>query len=224
VRYGELLLADVYETLRRSPLWERTLLVVLFDEHGGFFDRCSPPRPVPNPDGQVSGEPPFAFDRLGVRVPAILVSPWIERGAVDSTVYEHASVPATVKRLFGLPEFLTARDAAAATFESVLTRDTPRPDAPRALPTPRGVGRVREQRALLRTRPEEAVIALQPQVAAEAAPLSEFQVTLVQLADLLAREDAPAPDAELRALAVQTEQEAAAYVQGQLSRFLSRQP
>lgn len=222
VRYGEVLLADVYETLRRSRQWNHTLLIVLFDEHGGFFDRVSPPRPVPNPDGKGSREPPFAFDRLGVRVPAILVSPWIERGTVDPTVYEHASVPATVRRLFGLPGFLNARDAAAATFERVLTRETPRADAPRSLPTPRGVGRIREQRALLRTPPDAAALAAQPQVAAEPAPLSEFQETLVQLAGVLAREGAPAPDAELAALAVQSEPEAAAYVQGQLMRFLSR--
>jgi phospholipase C len=200
VRYGEVLLTDVYNALRQSSLWERTLLVVLFDEHGGFFDRMSPPRPVPNPDGQTSADPPFAFDRLGVRVPAVLASPWIERGTVDSTVYEHASVPATLKQMFGLPAFLTARDAAAATFESVLTRDTPRTDTPRALPAPRGVGRVREQRALLQT-PPDAAVAVQEAPAGPSAPLSEFQVTLVQLADVLAREGAPVPDTGVRVAA-----------------------
>ncbi len=221
VRYGEVLLTDVYNALRQSSLWERTLLVVLFDEHGGFFDRMSPPRPVPNPDGQTSANPPFAFDRLGVRVPAVLASPWIERGVVDSTVYEHASVPATLKRMFGLPASLTARDAAAATFEAVLTRATPRSDTPRVLPAPRMVGGVRAQRALLRT-PPDAAAAVQEEPAGPSAPLSEFQVTLVQLADVLAREGAPAPDAGVRVAALQTEQAAAAYVQGQVNRFLSR--
>jgi phospholipase C len=61
--------------------------------------------------------PQFRFDRLGVRVPAILVSPWVGEGVADHTVYDHSSLPATIKKMFGLPSFLTARDAAAATFE-----------------------------------------------------------------------------------------------------------
>ena len=54
----------------------------------------------------------FDFTRLGVRVPAILVSPFVEKGQVDSTIYEHSSLPATIKTLFDLPESLTARDKA----------------------------------------------------------------------------------------------------------------
>jgi len=80
VRLGEYLLAEVYESLRSSPFWEKSLLVVLFDEHGGFYDHVSPPDGVPNPDGKLSTNPPFDFTRLGVRVPAVLVSPWVEKG------------------------------------------------------------------------------------------------------------------------------------------------
>jgi len=50
-------------------------------------------------------------------VPAILVSPWVAEGAADHTTYDHTSLPATIKKMFGLPRFLTARDAAAATFD-----------------------------------------------------------------------------------------------------------
>ena len=59
----------------------------------------------------------FGFDRLGLRVPAILISPWVAQGVADDTTYDHTSLPATIKKMFGLPSFLTARDAAAATFD-----------------------------------------------------------------------------------------------------------
>ena len=52
-----------------------------------------------------------------MRVPAILVSPWVGEGIADHTTYDHTSLPATLKKMFGLPRFLTARDAAAATFD-----------------------------------------------------------------------------------------------------------
>src|SRR5262249_58196692 len=70
------------------------------------------------PDGSAARPSGFRFDRLGVRVPAILISPWVAEGRVDHTVYDHTSIPATIKKLFGLPRFLTARDAAANTFDA----------------------------------------------------------------------------------------------------------
>lgn len=73
IKKGEKLIADVYDAIRSNEeLWKTTLLVILFDEHGGFYDHVSPPAAVP-PDEHHEG---FAFDRLGVRVPAVLVSPW----------------------------------------------------------------------------------------------------------------------------------------------------
>jgi len=220
VRHGEHLLADVYATLRGSALWEKSLLIVLFDEHGGFFDRMSPPQPVPNPDGKRSGVPEFDFDRLGLRVPAILVSPYTERGMVDLIVYEHASVPAMVKKVFELPAFLTERDAAANTFESALARDTPRTDAPLKLPAPRGPGRASEQRMLLHTPVpvEEAQRSLTP-AAAEAVPLSEFQETLLTLADTL--ETGAAPRVLEAGRPAPTEEEAAVRVRSQIGSFLN---
>jgi phospholipase C len=83
-----MLIKEIYETLRASPQWNQTLMVVTYDEHGGFFDHVpTPVHGVPSPDGIV-GPPPynFAFDRLGVRVPAILISPWIEKGTGNSFV------------------------------------------------------------------------------------------------------------------------------------------
>jgi phospholipase C len=82
VYQGQMFIKEIYETLRASPQWNQTLMVVTYDEHGGFFDHVpTPVDGVPSPDGIV-GPPPynFTFDRLGVRVPAILISPWIEKG------------------------------------------------------------------------------------------------------------------------------------------------
>lgn len=129
VEYGEALLSAVVAGLIESDYWEDSLFVILYDEHGGFYDKLSPPDGVPNPDGRVSVDPPFDFTRLGVRVPAVLVSPFIEAGTIDATVYDHSSVPATLNKIFelGAGSFLTNRDRAANTFEKVLTRATPRP-------------------------------------------------------------------------------------------------
>ncbi|CAK9158142.1 unnamed protein product [Ilex paraguariensis] len=122
------------------------LFIIIYDEHGGFFDHVpTPVTGVPSPDGIVGPEPyNFQFDRLGVRVPAIIISPWIEKGTVlhgpsgpyPTSEFEHSSIPATVKKIFNLPEFLTKRDAWAGTFEDVLSRNSPRTDCPATLPEP----------------------------------------------------------------------------------------
>lgn len=81
VYQGQMFVKEVYETLRASPQWNQTLLIITYDEHGGFFDHVATPvTGVPSPDGIVGPEPfSFNFDRLGVRVPTILVSPWIDK-------------------------------------------------------------------------------------------------------------------------------------------------
>jgi phospholipase C len=145
-RYGDNLIADVYEALRANEkVWAKTVLIVTYDEHGGFYDHVVPPSEnIPNPDGinsPVAGDPgasfvpPFKFDRLGLRVPAVIASPWVRAGKVDSTRYQHTSVLATLKKMFGLPAFLTRRDAGANTFEQVFEElSAPRTDTPRTLP------------------------------------------------------------------------------------------
>jgi phospholipase C len=138
VRPAEKLVADVYQALRSQPeVWKKTLLIVVFDEHGGYYDHVKPPATV-SPDG-IAGrtdEPflvPFAFERLGLRVPAILISPWLAPG-VDSTVYSHSSIPGTMIEAFNLKGgFLTKRDAAAAKLTRYLVDDgtrTLRADTP----------------------------------------------------------------------------------------------
>ena len=118
VRPAEKLVADVYGALRANPdVWKKTLLIVLFDEHGGYYDHVPPPATV-SPDG-IAGRTdqsflvPFDFKRLGLRVPAILVSPWFEP-SVDSTVYSHSTIVGSVIEALNLPGgFLTQRDAKA---------------------------------------------------------------------------------------------------------------
>ncbi|CAG8527576.1 12282_t:CDS:2 [Ambispora gerdemannii] len=139
VANGERFIKVIYEALRASPQWNNSLLIITWDEHGGFYDNVPPPSNVPPPDNVAA--PNFKFDRLGLRVPTLLISPWIKKGTVvhnppkNDTYFEHSSIPATLKKIFGLPRFLTKRDAWAGTFE-YLWADVPSPrtDTPTTLP------------------------------------------------------------------------------------------
>eukprot|EP00746_Dinoflagellata_sp_MGD_P032444 gnl/MRDRNA2_/MRDRNA2_177224_c0_seq1.p1 gnl/MRDRNA2_/MRDRNA2_177224_c0~~gnl/MRDRNA2_/MRDRNA2_177224_c0_seq1.p1 ORF type:complete len:315 (+),score=73.18 gnl/MRDRNA2_/MRDRNA2_177224_c0_seq1:47-991(+) len=146
VAKGERFLKDIYEALRASPKWNKTLFLVVYDDAGGFYDHVIPPS-----DGVPSDEAPchvksgggcgseFDFRRLGLRTTAILASPWIEGGKViqepkngpfNTSQFELTSIPATVKSLFNLTGFLTKRDAWAGSFEELLM------DAPTNINTP----------------------------------------------------------------------------------------
>ena len=143
-RLAENFVKDIYEAVRQSPAWNDTLLVVTFDEHGGFYDHVLPPtRDIPPPD-DTPAEPDtyFKFDRLGIRIATLLISPWINKGTVisapppaqkpfPSSEYELTSIMATVRKLFNMSSPpLTRRDAWAATFEhALLQRSDPRADA-----------------------------------------------------------------------------------------------
>jgi phospholipase C len=95
---GENFIGDVYNHIRQSALWENTLLLIVYDEHGGTFDHVLPPNI--QPDGTPDPVSGFQFDRLGIRVPAIFVSPWIQAGTQLHTQYEHASIGASVAGFF----------------------------------------------------------------------------------------------------------------------------
>jgi phospholipase C len=131
LRQGEKLIASIYDALRSNPtVWRQCLFVLLYDEHGGHYDHVPPPTTV-SPDGIPSPTSGFDFTRLGLRVPAILVSPWLPKGQVDQRVYDHTSLLATAKELFGLPSFLTQRDAAANRFtDRFLPQARPLNDTP----------------------------------------------------------------------------------------------
>ena len=136
VQAGEVLIAEVYNAIRNNPqLWPDSVLLITYSSHGGIYDHVPPP--AATPDGfvavpnQTGTDREFAFDRLGVRVPAVIVSPWIPKGTVDHTVYDHASIPATVTKAFlNRRQNVSPRERSAHTFEGVLTLKTMRTDTP----------------------------------------------------------------------------------------------
>ena len=129
VRLGQALIGSVYAALRQSPQWNRCMLVVTYDEHGGFYDHVAPPECVDDyPD----------FRRMGMRVPSLVAGPYVKRGQVVSTTFEHSSISATITRRFGL-EPLNARAMAAADLSSCidpafLDNPQPGPELPPAPP------------------------------------------------------------------------------------------
>ena len=143
VREGERFIASVYNAIKsHAALWESTALVITYDEHGGIYDHVAPPACTPDgfvaqPNATLTGKP-FHFDRLGVRVPAVLVSPWIPKatvvpgaGAPGGRVFEHASIPATVTRHFiGAYDDRSVREKNAETFLDLLTAGAMRTDTP----------------------------------------------------------------------------------------------
>ena len=105
VQAGELFIAEVYMAIKRNPkLWPGTALLVVYDEHGGIFDHVVPPTCQQDQFTAAANDTgtgmEFRFDRLGVRVPAILISPWIRKGTVVDRVFDHASIPGTVTKFF----------------------------------------------------------------------------------------------------------------------------
>lgn len=145
---GEKLIRRVYEAIRgQQQVWESTVLLVTYDEHGGLFDHARPPK-APAPDNRTSQNPAFDFTQLGVRVPAVVVSPFIDAGTIiNDADYDHSSIIASALDLFSVPrekmiaikgntkanpptaDIPNARVAAASNFlNSCVKRDKPRDD------------------------------------------------------------------------------------------------
>jgi phospholipase C len=143
VTLGEQLVADVYNTLRQSQYWTKTLLVVTFDEHGGCYDHVPPPVAQAPDDGRSPkpGNYGFVFDRYGVRVPALLISPFVPQGIVRPPAgspwpFDHTSIIRTVRERFApAASPLTKRDAAAPSLASALGSD-PVNLGPESIPIP----------------------------------------------------------------------------------------
>jgi phospholipase C len=118
VMKGEKVIADVYNAIRSNPdLWNSSMLVIFFDEHGGFYDHVTPPGAVAPDDHQVE----YTFDQLGVRVPALLISPWVSR-VVDHTQFDHTSLLKYLIDKWNLAPM--GRRAAAATSIAEAIRET----------------------------------------------------------------------------------------------------
>jgi phospholipase C len=142
IKDGQDLVLAVYDALASSPQWDRSLLVIVYDENGGFYDHVPPP--------QAADDEPGTFGSYGVRVPAIIVSPWIEPHTVSHTLFDHTSIIKTILSRFcpqvlrqpqqaerrqvrlGLsPQSPSLRVVHANHLGGLLTRSTPRPAPPR---------------------------------------------------------------------------------------------
>jgi len=132
---GDAFLERVFNAYRSATsgsgtnVWN-TALLIGWDEPGGTYDHVPPGPAVPPDPAGLPGEFGFKFDRSGYRVPAIMVSPWVESGSVYNDEYRHTSLIATLRKSWGLGDAFTQRDASARTFEHIFTLDNPRgPDA-----------------------------------------------------------------------------------------------
>jgi len=131
---GEKLIYDVYTALSSNQaVWEKSLLIITYDEHGGIYDHV-PPEAGATPPDDIIGDSGFDFTRFGVRVPAVIVSPLIPAGTVfrapaGSPPYDHTSIIATLRARFNLGP-LGKRDAIAPHLGPVLTLSEPRRDDP----------------------------------------------------------------------------------------------
>lgn len=142
---GENFVKSIYEAVRNSPQWNQTLFILTFDEHGGFADHVPPPSDVPAGDSLTYTEKArdgqdytFHFDRLGVRVPTVLISPWVGKGLVehrpdnDDSEYTHTSILKFLNELWGL-DSLSPRVDWSPSFSHLITQDF-REDTPTHLP------------------------------------------------------------------------------------------
>lgn len=183
IGYADELIAHVYNALRESACWQSTMLIVTFDEHGGCYDHVPPPA-APSPEAPRPDQR-FAFNRFGVRVPAIVASPFVRPGMVfrapeGMQPFDHTSIIKTLRTRFGIDAPLTARDKNAPDLGQVLTLEAPSNEGRElvnAVPTPR------DEEGLARAR---------------MAPLNDFQKALHDSASRLHELDGAKPtDADI---------------------------
>jgi phospholipase C len=125
IRMGQALIASVVRAMGASPQWNRCMIVITYDEHGGFYDHVPPPE---------CDDDQGLFRRLGFRVPSLVIGPTVRRGCAIDTVYDHSSVISTLTARFGL-EPLSPRSTAAAPLSAcidpaLIARPQPMPELP----------------------------------------------------------------------------------------------
>lgn len=216
VHEGEKLIQQVFTAIWNNPqVRNSTLLVITYDEHGGVYDHVPPTQRVANPDGKnwagANGnpDPPFDFTWLGVRVPAILISPYIQAGSIDHSVYEHSSAIATARRLFiknWEGNFLTQRDKNAKTFEGNLSLLTARTDT---IQFPAQMAA-----AAAAVAPAQLVLK----------PLTEHQKSLVMMGSYLEQQLPPERRSKIDPHTIRTEGAAAKYLQQVMSQLQASAP
>jgi len=194
VRNGQELVLTVYHALAIGPQWETTMLVITYDEHGGFFDHVAPP--------QAPDDDPNMFGQYGIRVPAIVVSPSVARGSASHTLFDNTSIiktillrfcgpadltpPSPASRLIawldlGHPHYMGKRTAEANDLGVLLTEPSPRPSPDRsALVDQAAARRADEVRQAFGTAPTVA-----------ASPLTDLQVGIALAARQLRNKGLP---------------------------------
>jgi len=135
---GQRLVHDVVQAVVNSPLWSNTLLLIVYDEHGGFYDHVNP---LQFSNDQTS-VPVSSVDHYGVRVPAFVVSPWVDKAKVSNMVFDHTSIAKTIARRFmsanppDLGERVTKANDLSAVLSSTRRQDRPSvPPGPQPAPT-----------------------------------------------------------------------------------------
>ena len=127
---GQNLIGRVVNAVMQGPKWNKTLLIITYDEHGGFYDHVNPLL------FREKAKPVSGIDHYGVRVPTFVVSPWVDQRAVSNVVFDHTAIAKTIARRFmsAYPPDMGERMAAANDLSMVL-RATPRQDIP-SIPVP----------------------------------------------------------------------------------------
>jgi phospholipase C len=126
IRDGEVFLNQIYNAIISSPNWSKTVLIINYDEWGGFFDHVPPPlAPIPTAS-KTAGDPD---GRLGFRVPCVIISPYAQRNFIVHNQYDHTSILKMIEWRFGLPP-LTVRDQTANNLAEVLNFAAPNVAAP----------------------------------------------------------------------------------------------
>jgi phospholipase C len=131
IRNGEVLLNSIYRAVTSGPAWDKTVLVINYDEWGGFFDHVPPPAGAVTDAERALG---YTDGLRGFRVPCLVISPWSQHDRVPHAVYDHTSILKMIEWRFGLQP-LSVRDAAAHNLARVPDFDRPRltvpqPDVP----------------------------------------------------------------------------------------------
>jgi phospholipase C len=194
IKDGQELVLAVYHALATGPQWEKTMLVIFYDEHGGFYDHVPPPA--------AADDDPRMFGRYGVRVPALIVSPWVKPGSVSTTVFDHTSIISTILQRFapgalsppnghrgrlaravtaGHPRYLGTRVAQANDLGVLLTGGAPRP-------TPDRLALIHDAAARAAARPQGAMIHRYPHVPR---PASDLQSRIAAASHELRRRGHP---------------------------------
>lgn len=136
---GQKHVANIINALMTSSAWKDSAFILTYDEMGGLFDHVTPPATM-NPDGIKpflnTGDIPGDFDRTGMRIPLIVISPWVKKNYVSHTAADFTAILKFIETRFKLPN-LTLRDTAQMDMTEFFDFTTPAYATPPSPPAPR---------------------------------------------------------------------------------------